>query len=109
MKGLHWLTYLPLGLASLLPAAEVHLVEEAVVRHQRLDDGSILLDFGKVAFGNLKVKLPQQQTPGGLKFHFGEASKDGRVDRDPPGSVRYRLADVRETGAAGEWQVVAPP
>ncbi|MCH7229113.1 alpha-L-rhamnosidase C-terminal domain-containing protein, partial [Haloferula sp. A504] len=32
-----------------------------------------------------------------------------RVDRDPPGSVRYRLADVRETGAAGEWQVVAPP
>ncbi|MCH7228409.1 hypothetical protein MLD59_19875, partial [Verrucomicrobiaceae bacterium E54] len=96
--------FLLLGLARLLPAAEV-----AGGQHRRLDDGNLLLDFRKVAFGNLKARLPEPLPSGGLKFHFGEAMRDGRVDRDPPGSVRYRLADVRETGAAGEWQVVAPP
>ncbi|MBT8038511.1 MAG: family 78 glycoside hydrolase catalytic domain [Verrucomicrobiae bacterium] len=89
-----------------LDAAPVHLVDQPVVSHQRLDDGVILLDFGTVAFGNLKVDVPKSVS-GGLKFHFGEAQNDGRVDRKPPGTVRYKLAEVKWTG--GEDAIVAPP
>jgi alpha-L-rhamnosidase len=38
--------------------------------------------------------------------HFGEASKNGRIDREPPGTVRY--AKLSLTLKAGP-QVVAPP
>ena len=87
--------YIPLflfGCVGCLSAAEVHLVDEPVIEHRRLDDGAILLDFGKVAFANLKVK-PPEHVSGGLVFHFGEANKGGRIDRKPPGSVRYSVTE----------------
>jgi hypothetical protein len=96
---------LALGLPS-LAAAPVELVDQSVAGHQRLDDGTILLDFGKVAFGNLEVKAPESLS-GDLKFHFGEASKAGRIDRKPPGTVRYARAEASLKG--GQTQVIAPP
>ena len=41
-----------MGMAA---AAPVQLVDEPVVSHRTLEDGVILLDFGKVAFGNLRA------------------------------------------------------
>jgi len=87
-------------------AAPTHLVEEQVVSHKKLEDGTILLDFGKVAFGNLKWTPPVNPNGlhGDLVWHFGESLKDGRIDRKPPGTVRYAIAKTN-----GEPQVVAPP
>lgn len=94
-----------LAWTAILQAAPTHLVEESVVKHRKLDDGTLLIDFGKVAFGNLKWSPPLNADglSGKLVWHFGEALKDGRVDRKPPGTVRYAVA---ETNA--EAQVVAP-
>ncbi len=91
------------GVAS---AAPVRLVDEPVAKHQKIEDGTILVDFGKVAFGNLRVSLPDGVS-GSLKFHFGEAIEAGRVNRKPPGTVRYQVAEVQ--AAAGKPLVVAPP
>lgn len=87
-------------------AAPVRLVDEPVAKHQKLDDGTILVDFGKVAFGNLRLDVPEGVS-GSLKFHFGEASEAGRVNRKPPGTVRYQVAEIQ--AVAGKPLVVAPP
>jgi hypothetical protein len=68
--------------------------------------GVVLLDFGRVAFGNLLVTPPDHFT-GEVTVHFGEALTGGRVNRTPPGSVRY--ARTHRTVQGGVPQVVAPP
>ena len=92
--------------ATFAAAAPVSLVEEAPTTIQRLDTNTILVDFGRVAFGNLALTAPS----GGsirVTVHFGEAQREGRVDRQPPGTVRY--AQVQADLSGGQTVVVAPP
>ncbi|MBN2578709.1 MAG: rhamnosidase [Pirellulales bacterium] len=49
--------------------------------------GRYLIDFGKVAFGYLKLNLPQPTAQ--LEVHFGERGDDCGINRKPGGSVRY--------------------
>lgn len=65
----------------------------------------MLVDFGKVAFGNLALTPPAGAT-GTVTVRFGEALRVGRVHRTPPGSVRY--AEVVVKPDAGKSMVVAP-
>ena len=53
-----------------------------------LPDGRVFLDFGKAAFGQFSFKAGSCR-PGEVTVHFGEAAKDGAVDRNPGGSIRY--------------------
>ncbi len=87
-------------------AAPVHLVDEAPVAITRAAGGVVLVDFGKVAFGNLRL-MPPAGAKGEITVHFGEASSKGRIDRKPPGTVRYAVAKVSLTGASP--LVAAPP
>ena len=86
-------------------AAPVKLFEQNPVSIAKLPDGTYLLDFGRVAFGNLLL-IPEPGSKGKLTIRFGEAMRDGRIDRTPPGSVRY--SEVEAT-LDGTDQVVAPP
>ena len=82
----------------------VCLVEQRPVNICRTPSGSILVDFGKVAFGNLWLKWP----PGfneKVVVHFGEAMLNGSVHRAPPGAVRY----ARVEAEASRGSIVAPP
>lgn len=91
---------LPLCLLSLTVsamAAPVHLVDESPVSLQRIDERTVLIDFGKVAFGNLQVS-PSNNTGKKLTVHFGEDLRDGRVNRKPPGTVRHAVAQVEMSG-----------
>lgn len=91
---------------SSLRGAPVSLFEEAPAGVREIEPGVVLVDFGRVAFGNLL--LVQPENPGGtVKVHFGEAFKDGRIDRKPPGTVRYASAEVT-LNATGPV-VIAPP
>ncbi len=92
-----------LSTALLVSAAPTHLVDEAPVSIQKLGDGTWLVDFGKVAFGNVRLISGEDQN---VKVHFGEAMKDGRIDRKPPGTVRYKSTDVLLK--ANESTTVAP-
>ena len=48
----------------------------------------IFIDFGKAAFGRLRITLssPIVDT---VVIHLGEYAKDGRIDRNPGGTIRY--------------------
>ena len=80
-----------------------HLVAQAPVTINKVAPGLFLVDFGQAAFGNLWLSRPA----GKVIIRFGEALKDGRVDRTPPGSVRY--AEVAVSPGAAANVIVAPP
>ncbi len=92
--------------ASWSAAAPVRLVDEPPARVTAVAPGISLVDFGRVAFGNLRL-LPPEGARGTVTVHFGEALADGRVSRRPPGSVRY--AAVRIALDGGAPLLVAPP
>jgi hypothetical protein len=51
--------------------------------------GLRLMDFGKDAFGRLKVTLTSEKETDTVVVRLGETLKNGRIDRRPPGTVRY--------------------
>lgn len=88
-------------------AAPTHLVDQTPVRIVTIAPGVQLVDFGRVAFGN--VRLRSTVAAEEVTVHFGEALQpSGRIDRNPPGTVRYG----RASGIAlspGQAAVAAPP
>jgi hypothetical protein len=98
-----------LGSAAGQEAASIHLVEQVPVAIRKIAPGVFLVDFGRVAFGNLLLgPVNQHVTPSEtVSVRFGEALKDGRVDTHPPGSVRY--AEVKVVPKGTETVLVAPP
>lgn len=108
MKRAHlWRISVVLFLTVVLAAhaAPVKLVQQDPVSIAKLPDGTYLLDFGRVAFGNLLLQLQPGQI-GEVTVRFGESMRDGRIDRNPPGSVRYSEVSVSLDGGS---KVVAPP
>ncbi|MES2475745.1 MAG: family 78 glycoside hydrolase catalytic domain [Verrucomicrobiota bacterium] len=88
-----------------LQASPVHLVDEKPVVVERISPKVVLLDFGKVAFGNLRITPPAGSATR-ITLHFGEALKGGRIDRKPPGTVRYQSTEL---SLAGDKPLVAAP
>jgi alpha-L-rhamnosidase len=94
-----------LGAAVAGSAAPIKLFDQAPVQITNVAPGVVLVDFGRVTFGNLRFTPPVGQT-NSIVVHFGEDFSNGRINRKPPGTVRYAKTEVRLTGAAS--QVVAP-
>lgn len=94
------------GKAPVGDGAPVHLVEEAPAAVAEVAPGVNLVDFGRVAFGNLRLVAPAGAS-GNVTVHFGEELSGGRVERKPPGSVRYGRVEVPLEG--GRSVIVAPP
>jgi alpha-L-rhamnosidase len=93
--------------ASGQDAVSTHLVGQAPVAISKIAPGVFLVDFGRVAFGNLSLGPINSATSQPVTIRFGEALKDGRVDTHPPGSVRYSEVKVVLDRAAPV--IVAPP
>jgi hypothetical protein len=97
---------LMLATVPLARSAPVHLVEEPPVQITAVASNVFLVDFGRVAFGNLQVTPPVNAAGKSITVHFGEAFADGHIDRKPPGSVRYAQAGALLDGS--KPLVVAP-
>lgn len=92
----------------LIPASEhVSLTEHEPVSVKRINDKVTLIDFGKVAFGNIVMPVLSDGR-GTVNVHFGEKLKEGRIDRTPPGTVRYGMTSVRRGQQRGNWIVPTP-
>lgn len=85
--------------------APVSLVEQSPIQITNIGPGVILVDFGRVAFGNLQL-IPPTNAAGKITVHFGEALTQDRVDRKPPGTVRYARVEANLQGI--EPLIVAP-
>ena len=86
-------------------AAPVQLVDEAPLEIRKIGSGLFLVDFGRVAFGNVRL-APHTENKSEVTVHFGEALGQGRINRKPPGSVRYAKTTV---SVDGNKPVVAAP
>ena len=90
-----------------------HLVEQTPTRISEVARGVFLVDFGRAAFGNLSLHRVASAGDQSVATHdevtvrFGEALKNGRVDTQPPGSVRYAEVKVRLNGS-GATRVASP-
>ena len=92
--------------ATSAKAAPVRLIQQAPVQITNVAPSVMLADFGRVAFGNLRLTPPAAAT-NQITVHFGEAFASGRIDRKPPGSVRYSKTQVILNGSKS--LVAAPP
>jgi alpha-L-rhamnosidase len=80
------------------------------VEARRADDGTLFLDFGRAAFGTLLLPSSNDPQHGPAVVHLGEKlAPDGRIDRHPPGSVRYiRIEQALDEGPE-LTRIVIPP
>ncbi|MES2660027.1 MAG: alpha-L-rhamnosidase C-terminal domain-containing protein [Verrucomicrobiota bacterium] len=84
----------------------MNLVPEKPGKITTVAPGVILVDFDKVAFGNLLITPPRGHS-NVIKVHFGEALENGRINRKPPGTVRYASVDMQPKGTRP--MLVTPP
>lgn len=68
---------------------QVKTLEHPVSIQQPLKEVS-MIDFGKDGFAQLILTLTSQKDNDSVTVHLGEAIKDGRVDRNPGGTIRYQ-------------------
>ena len=99
------LTFIVSLLTSAAQAAPVELSDELPKTVTRIDSTTWLLDYGRVALGNLRIE-PTESSQDSVTIHFGEAFANGRIDRNPPGSVRYAVVDTPLDHSIS--QVIAP-
>ncbi len=86
---------------------EVEKIEQTAESIKRLDGDRLLIDFGRAAFGCLKLRLPAEQQPRDLIVHFGEKKSGGLIDRKPGGTIRYYV--IRTEVPAGTTELVVRP
>ncbi|MDR1880096.1 MAG: family 78 glycoside hydrolase catalytic domain [Tannerellaceae bacterium] len=65
--------------------------DEYPVSIRSLGDGRSFVDFGKDAFGRLKLTLSSANDTDTVTVHLGEAAKEGRIDPAPGGTIRYAV------------------
>ena len=75
-------------LDNLTACYPLQFIDEYPVRIRELGENRTFIDFGKAAFGRLRITLfsPKVDT---VVIHIGEHARDGRVDRNPGGTIRY--------------------
>ena len=59
------------------------------VRITTNDQGRVLVDFGKAAFGWVELVPPRDTPHGPFLLHIGEKAVNGHADSNPGGSIRY--------------------
>lgn len=74
------------------------------------DAHTILYDFGKDAFSQIKLSVNAPHNNDTLILQLGEAvTPDGYVNKQPPGSVRYRLMKIPLIQGQHTYQPVITP
>ena len=91
-------------------ASPEKLVETEIppVESRLLNDDALFVDFGKAAYGTMLLRLPPDVSS--LVVHFGERlTEAGRIDRDPPGTIRYRRIEQGTDSSNDTCRMVIPP
>lgn len=65
--------------------------DEYPVLLKTLPDSIIFIDFGKDAFGRIRITLLGTSDTDTITVRLGEAQKNGKINRSPGGTIRYAL------------------
>jgi hypothetical protein len=63
--------------------------EEFPVKIIQTGNNAAFLDFGKAAFGQLKLTISSSLLDDTITIHLGEKAENNKIDRKPDGSIRY--------------------
>jgi alpha-L-rhamnosidase len=66
------------------------------------------LDFGRQAFGWLELDMESSTDDTVVCVHLGEAWREGALDRNPPGSVRYAQSRVTVKAGRHRYRIQTP-
>jgi len=81
---------------SRYPLKQTEIAPERITRR----NGKYLIDFGKVAFGYLRLDFPSIDSDQDISIHFGEKGDKDGIDPDPGGTIRYyKVAQALHKGA----------
>lgn len=81
--------------------------EVAPAEARIVGDDLLFVDFGKAAFGTVLVPVPEERES--IVVHLGEKlDPGGRIDRDPPGTVRYRRIEQDLSGGKNRVRIAIP-
>ena len=80
------------------------------VTTRRMDDGTLFMDFGKAAFGTLRLPAKGDGRESKRVIHLGEQrTPEGRLERSPAGTIRYiRIDQALGRDRAGARAVIPP-
>ena len=82
--------------------------EIAPVSIKKKGEGHYLIDFGKVAFGFLRLDPGKLESDQEIEVHFGERGDETGVNKNPGGTVRYyKVTEILKKGV-GEVEIRNP-
>jgi len=67
------------------------------------------IDFGKAAFGTIRLTLLGKTDVDTVTIHLGEAQKDGRINRTPGGTIRYSVHKLALKKGWNTYEIVLNP
>ena len=75
-------------LDNLTACYPLQITDEHPVRMRAVTENVTFIDFGKAAFGRLRITLTSQK-PDTVVIHLGEHAINGRINRNPGATIRY--------------------
>ena len=72
-------------------------------------DNRYFVDYGKAAFGRLRLNLYSENGSDSVTIHLGEAEKNSSVDRDPGASIRYSRMRIKPEKGWHTYILTIPP
>jgi hypothetical protein len=79
------------------------------VEIKSLTGANTIIDFGKDGFGRLRIILQGENEGDTVMIHLGEALKNGRIDRNPGGTIRYSVYKLKLKKGWNTYTVVITP
>ena len=76
---------------------------------KKINKQTTLIDFGRAAFGTVKLKLFADEENKVVKLYFGESIKNDLIDKNPRGNVVSELVKLKLKLGWNEYEVKIPP
>lgn len=83
--------------------------DEKPISIDQTDKNGYYIDFGKAAFGRIRINLYAESTNDTVTIHLGEDQQNGHVNRNPQGSIRYSRYQIIPKSGWNTYVVTIKP
>jgi arylsulfatase A-like enzyme len=94
---------------DIITTSNYFLVERIKPEEFRKTDNNVyFIDFGKAAFGTLEINVAPDNA-GKLTVRLGEKLEDGKIDRNPGGTIRFQEIELELEPGKTKYVIDLPP